>query len=42
MYWVSERQHSITQQANQKHELEIDRAATIDICRVTFIADEPT
>jgi hypothetical protein len=33
---------SIAQRANQKHELEIDPAATIDICRVTFIADAPT
>jgi hypothetical protein len=29
-------------QANQKHELEIDRVATIDTGRVTFNSDEPT
>jgi hypothetical protein len=29
-------------QANQKHELEIDRVATIDTARVTFNSDEPT
>jgi hypothetical protein len=30
-------------QANEKHEFEIDRVATIDTCRVTFIeGDEPT
>jgi hypothetical protein len=29
-------------QTNQKHELEVDRLATIDTCRVTFIiGDEP-
>jgi len=29
-------------QANRKHELEIDRVATIDTARVTFNSDEPT
>ena len=29
-------------EANQKHELEIDRVATIDTGRVTFNSDEPT
>jgi hypothetical protein len=29
-------------QANQKHELEIDRIATINNYRVTFNSDEPT
>jgi hypothetical protein len=33
---------NIAKQANQKHELEIDRVATIDTGRVTFNSDEPT